>query len=251
MIRLSNNNQPFLLAADIDGTLLGDEEGEAQMMAFAARYSADFHFAFVTGRALFSVEELIAEGRLPRPDFICSSVGTELLDCHDPDNKLGLKYAARVSAEWDADKIYALGAGVGVTKQAFYEAQPRFRAGFDWDGRYDTLEALRERLAGQTNCRVLASYGAYIDVFPAHVGKGEAVRFLQRELNLNRKQVMVAGDSGNDREMFETDFQAVLPANALPELAIMANEPWHYHSELPAARGTMDGLRHFGFVEMV
>jgi sucrose-phosphate synthase len=60
-------------------------------------------------------------------------------------------------------------------------------------------------------------------------------------------QVVVAGGSGNDRQMFETGYQGIVPANALAELKALACDPWHYHSPHPAATGVLDGLRHFGF----
>jgi hydroxymethylpyrimidine pyrophosphatase-like HAD family hydrolase len=49
--------------------------------------------------------------------------------------------------------------------------------------------------------------------------------------------------------MFETGFKGIVPVNALEELKIVASQPWHYHSPLPAALGVLDGLRHFGFIE--
>ena len=58
-----------------------------------------------------------------------------------------------------------------------------------------------------------------------------------------------AGDSGNDSEMFDTGFKGIVPHNAQDELKVVACRPWHYHSPLPVARGVLDGLRHFGFVE--
>jgi len=58
---------------------------------------------------------------------------------------------------------------------------------------------------------------------------------------------VIAGDSGNDRQMFETEYKGIVPVNALEELKVLARQLWHYHSPLPAARGVLDGLRHFGF----
>jgi sucrose-phosphate synthase len=72
---------------------------------------------------------------------------------------------------------------------------------------------------------------------------------LQQELGLDPERVVVAGDSGNDSEMFDTGFKGIVPVNALDELKAAACRPWHYHSPLPVARGVLDGLRHFGFVE--
>jgi sucrose-phosphate synthase len=248
LLQPTRPDEPFLLAADVDGTLLGDERGEAWLRAFVRRYPASVCLALVTGRSLASVMELVEAGRLPQPDYVCGSVGTELVACHDPENSLGKKYAAQVS-QWDLETLYALGEGEGIRRQEFLEGQPRFQAGFYWDGETETLAAFRSRLAQWDECRVVVSYNKYIDVLPTPLGKGNAARFLQQELGLDPERVVVAGDSGNDSEMFDTGFKGIVPHNAQDELKVVACRPWHYHSPLPVARGVLDGLRHFGFVE--
>ena len=249
-IRPTHPGIPFLLAADIDGTLLGDESGEAWLKAFARKYASAFNLVYVTGRYRYSALNLVDTGRLPRPDYICSDVGTEIFDLNDPQNILGQKYAAQVSPNWNIETIYTLGEGDGVWRQDFPEGQPRFQAGFFWDGSPETLEAFYARMGHQDNYHIHPSYGEYIDVLPAPLGKGNAVRFLQKELGVIASRVIVAGDSGNDRQMFETGFKGIAPVNALDELKAVASRPWHYHSPLPAARGVLDGLWHFGFIEM-
>ena len=244
----SRPEQPFLLAADIDGTMLGDEVGETALKAFTRNHRKSFLLAYVTGRYQWSVEKLVDEGRLPRPDFICSNVGTEIATLDDPENRIGQKYTAQVGPKWDLETIYNLGEGDGISRQDFGESQPPFQAGFDWDGQPRTLEAFRSRLAHMDHFHILPSYGEYIDVLPGPLGKGKAVKFLQQELGLASERVVVAGDSGNDREMFETEFRCVLPVNALDELKAIARSPRHYQSTLPAGRGVLDGLCHFGFI---
>ena len=244
----SRPGQPFLLAADIDGTMLGDEDGEIALKAFAQDRRESFVLAYVTGRYRSSVQKLVDEGRLPRPAFICSNVGTEIATLDDPGNRLGQKYAAQVGPEWDLETIYSLGEGQGIRRQDFGEDQPPYQAGFDWDGQPQTLEAFRSRLAALDQFHILASYDEFIDVLPGPLGKGKAVEFLQQELGLSPERVVVAGDSGNDREMFETGFKGIVPVNALDELKAIARQPHHYQSPLPAGRGVLDGLCHFGFV---
>lgn len=244
-------SEPFLLAADIDGTLLGDEQGSAWLQTLSLCWSESFYLAFVTGRSLPSVHTLIEEGSLPQPDFICYDVGTELLDCADSKNNLGQKYAAQVTSDWDLERIYSLGEGEGVWRQDFPEGQPRFQAGFYWDGQQQTLAAFYERLSTYPEIYILPSYQRYIDVLPLPLGKGKAVQFLQRELGLDPARVVVAGDAGNDLQMFETGYKGILPANAWEELKTAAFAPWNYHSPLPAARGILDGLKYFGFVKEI
>jgi hydroxymethylpyrimidine pyrophosphatase-like HAD family hydrolase len=95
----------------------------------------------------------------------------------------------------------------------------------------------------------LPSYQTDIDVLPFPLGKGKVVQFLQEDLGLDPARVVVAGDAGNDKQMFETGYKGILLVNARAELKTTACAPWHYHSQLPAARGVLDGLRAFGFIE--
>ena len=247
-IRPISQGTPFLLIADVDGTLLGDEDGELALKTFRLEYPASCILAAVTGRTLSSVESLVLAGRLPRPEYIGSAVGTELMACNDEKNALGGKYAAQASKEWKLEEIYAAGEGKGVARQEFPEGQPLYQAGFRWNGEQEALAAFRDRLSGQ-KCHILASSGQYIDVLPDGLGKGELARFLQGELGIETDRVVVAGDSGNDCEMFETAFKGIVPSNALDELKSMARQCRHYHSPYPAARGVIDGLCRFGFVE--
>ena len=240
---------PFLLAADIDGTLLGDKSGETLLHQFIATQDGRITLAYITGRYRHSVLGLVEEGRLPRPRFICGDVGTEIFDLDDPSNCIGQVYAAQVPPNWDLDEIYRLGLGDGITRQEFDEGQPRFQAGFYWNARPESLDAFNTRLSHLEKVYIQDSYDTYIDVLPATLGKGNAVRFLQEQLGLPFEQVAVAGDSGNDRQMFETGFKGIVPVNALDELKVLASQPWHYHSPYPAARGVLDGLRHFSFID--
>lgn len=240
---------PFLLAADIDGTLLGDEAGERLLRQFAEGQAGRLILAYATGRDRQSVLELVEEGSLPHPRFICSEVGTELLDLDDAANRLGQAYAAQVPPGWSVEEVYRLGVGEGIRRQEFETDPPRFQAGFYWDARPETLEAFTGRLAPLDQVYIQTAYDFYIDVLPRMLGKGKAVHFLQEQLGLPPEQVVVAGDSGNDRQMFATPFKGILPANALDELQVLACQPWHYQSPYPAARGVLDGLQHFGFIE--
>ena len=249
IFRLIEPDKPFLLAADIDGTLLGDEEGERLLFDLVSGHPSGIILAVISGRTLASIGELVDQKHLPRPRFIAGSVGTELRVFDDPASVLPAKYHGRVRSGWDLETVYRLGEGEGIQRQEFSDGQPPFHAGFYWDGRPETLAAFRGRLSALGNCHILPSYDHYIDVLPDGVGKGEVACFLQAELGLDKERVVVAGDSGNDREMFETGFGGIVPVNSLDELKKAASKPGHYHSPQPAARGVIDGLVHFGLIK--
>ena len=247
--RSTNPGNPFLLASDIDGTLLGDPDGEQWIKTLIESLGEDIYFAVITGRSLNSIANLVNEGRLPQPDLLVGAVGTAMLDFADPENALGNKFVRQVSPGWDLEAIYAQGEGTGIRRQDFHEGQPPHQAGFFWDGREETLAAFHERMTDLDQYHIQTSAGIYIDVLPHRLGKGNAALFLQKELDLSPDRVVVAGDSGNDQEMFTTGLRGIVPVNALDELKILASEPWHYHSPYPAGRGVIDGLRHFELIK--
>lgn len=239
---------PFLLASDIDGTLLGDPEGEQLIRELVESQKGNMHFAVITGRSIASIAGLVETGRLPQPDIMVGAVGTVMIDLRDPENLLGEKYMGQVDSNWNLEAIYARGEGVGVVRQDFPDGQPPHQAGFFWDGKENSLAAFHQRMTDVDQYHIQNAFRRYIDVLPHPLGKGYAAQFLQKELNLDPERVLVAGDSGNDQEMFITGFKGIVPVNGLDELKALALKPWHYHSSCPAGRGVIDGLRHFGFI---
>src|SRR5689334_14088409 len=121
-----------LLATDIDGTLLGDAQGEVAFTGFTKANRENIHLVFMTARTRDSVAALVAESRLPAPDFLFSSVGTELCSWNGWRSDAGQRFATLVPPRWDLAGIYARGVGDGVTRQTFVDHQPPFHAGFHW-----------------------------------------------------------------------------------------------------------------------
>lgn len=249
---VADSAKPFLLAADIDGTLLGDENGEACLRELAKAQRNAFILAYISGRSRTSLLRLIDEGRLPKPDYICGDVGTDLVDLGDPYNAIGKRFISQVGREWDLEAIYSIGEGPGISRQDFPESidrPPPFHAGFHWNSDPEDLKAFYERMKGQRGINIFPAMKVYIDVIPVPLGKGGTVSFLQQELGIDKERVVVAGDSGNDIQMFQTGFKGILPSNALDELKAAAVHGWHYQSRWPATAGVMDGLDYFGFLE--
>jgi hypothetical protein len=74
-----------------------------------------------------------------------------------------------------------------------------------------------------------------LDVLPASAGKLEAIGFLSRLLGYGAREVLFAGDSGNDLSVLVSDLPAVLVANAAEQVRTAA-------VALAEARGTAASL---------
>lgn len=121
------------------------------------------------------------------------------------------------------------------------------------------LRALRDGLAGAgLDANVIFSGGEDLDVLPARASKGKALAFLLRQIEVSvgaPTDVLVAGDSGNDVELFAVPgVKGCVVGNAQPELRAWCDGP----DAPPAERlfratergpgGIVQALKHFGLV---
>lgn len=76
-------NQPFLLATDLDHTLVGDKSAWLNLFTFFEAEKFSPALVYVTGRHLVSALDLIKSEQLPHPDILITDVGTAIY--HAPD----------------------------------------------------------------------------------------------------------------------------------------------------------------------
>ena len=248
---------PFLLASDIDNTLTGDTDALRQLAAQiqALRERGQLALVLSTGRRLEQVTDgFVAEG-IPIPDAVIGQVGTEIflppfIDGMPPlaawDEHLHKTYEREIAMRF-VDGIEGLEMQPDVFNtplkvSCFLDKAPDPGA---------AAERIRRRVdADGDNYQVVWSSGKHLDILPAASGKGLAIRFLVEYLALDVGQVIVAGDSGNDRSMFDEFGCGVIVANAQAELAALADETADgrrfYFARHDYAAGVAEGLRAFG-----
>ncbi|TKB40862.1 MAG: HAD-IIB family hydrolase, partial [Mesorhizobium sp.] len=98
---------------------------------------------------------------------------------------------------------------------------------------------------------MIYSSGRDLDVLPRSADKGQALAWLCNELGIGLDEVVVAGDTNNDRSMFDLPgARGIVVANALPELRDMARDnPLIYSAREQFALGVVEGLVHWSVFE--
>lgn len=246
---------PWILAADIDHTLTGDPEALARLAARLAelRRQRQLLLFLSTGRRLEHVLAGFEEEGIPVADAIISQVGTEIyLPPFAPDLAPLPAWDARLHRQFARRQALAFLEGIDGLEMQPEKYNTALKVSCYLDKAPDpdaAADRVRQRVAEARNgYQVVWSSGKHLDIIPAAAGKGKAIRFLIGHLHLTPRQVIVAGDSGNDRSMFEEFAQGIIVANAQPEL-----KRWAETSGAPAylarqsfAAGVEEGLRHFG-----
>ncbi len=232
-----------LLVSDLDGTLLGDDVALDGFADWYDRTEGRVGLIYSSGRFLNSIRASIAESNLPEPRAIIGGVGTEIFD-----NAAGRRIIGwpTISFGWNPYVVRSACATFRELQEQPQHFVSQYKVSFYG---YDLDEAFLSRLAdalAQADQEVALVYSSNrdLDVLPAKTNKGTAAAYLAERWGVEREDVIVAGDSGNDRDMFCEGFRGIVVGNAQPELKQLHDEHI-YHAAEPYAAGVVEGLLHW------
>lgn len=247
----------WVLASDIDNTLTGDRQALERLAERLQRLRETGRLFLIlsTGRQLVEVLDGFEDEGLPQGDAIVSQVGTEI---YLPPFAEGIDplpaWRDHLESGFSRREAESFLTNIeGLAMQPAHYNTP-LKVSCYLDKTPDPEAAAREierrvQAAGKEDVyQVIWSSGRDLDILPAAAGKGKAIQFLLAFLELEAGQVIVAGDSGNDRTMFEEFQHGIIVANAQPELKALPEQEAddHYRAEGRYAAGVMEGLRYYG-----
>ncbi|MDQ0320502.1 sucrose-6F-phosphate phosphohydrolase [Pararhizobium capsulatum DSM 1112] len=241
-----------LLCCDIDGTVTGDAAAEARFRDAWLGLPADKRPLFVvnSGRLIEDQQAFLRTTNLPAPDIMIGGVGTMFWAMDDGGHSEA--FSSFVGQVFDTKAIAATLATIkGMERQPARYQHAHKSSWYLRNAEPSTLSDIEALLqdAGH-EVRIVYSSARDLDILPQGVDKGAALAWLCKRLDIALKDVVVAGDTGNDLGLFELpDVRGIVVGNALPELkAITAGTPRFYAARQTMADGVLEGLQHFGLV---
>ncbi|SMB24193.1 Sucrose-phosphate phosphatase [Sterolibacterium denitrificans] len=237
-----------MLVSDIDNTLIGDRHSLTRLIEVLRTSGRQLGFAVATGRSLESTLSILRQWRVPRPDALITSVGSEIHYGRTmlPDNG----WIRHIRHRWRRDALADLLTGIPGLILQQPENQREFKLSYLVDpASMPPLRALYKLLQGEgLHANLIYSHQAYLDVLPIRASKGQAVRYLAYKWGLPLRNFLVAGDSGNDAEMLVGDTLGVVVANHSPELQKFRGLEQIYFASNRHAAGILEGMAHYGFI---
>jgi HAD superfamily hydrolase (TIGR01484 family) len=260
----------WVLATDLDGTFAGGTRRDIEEL-LAALAAQDVDLIYVTGRSVPSARQVVAREALPVPRVLIADVGTSVLRGIGPERMARIEDG--IAARWPGSREIreALSRVAGLEPQevaaprrvSYWIADNRsLRSGAyireDFEARPPSDASLSEgaeRVARSVAARaaaalhrldvdVLVSANVYLDVLPRGISKGSTLLRVLAELNLDATNCVVAGDSLNDRSLFEIGARGIVVGNCEPTLrAVMSGRSGIYQAHADGAAGILEGLR--------
>lgn len=240
-----------LIATDLDGTFLNtDREIPAENIAAAQEAAAKgVIFTIATGRMAHSARFYAEQAGVHAPIIAYNGALVTTMDGEvlshaymtERDVVRVITYAREkdwLLLSFEDDEIYA---PVYEESVADYEQSARKRAHVvGWDGLFEHTQRVPKLLiitqgTEETNARTAEiraatgnrvsatrSIDRYAEIVAPHASKAAALEALAARYGIMMDEVMVCGDSENDRSMLEVAGTAVVMANARPHIKALA-----------------------------
>ncbi|MBN1770502.1 MAG: glucosylglycerol-phosphate synthase [Deltaproteobacteria bacterium] len=235
---------PFVLATDLDGTLLGGREDDrSRLFSLLRARSPEQLLIFVSGRGLETVLPVLNDPLVPRPDYVIADVGATVV--HGTDLAPVDPILSGIAGAWPGTHqvLTALARFPELQRQTVPQER---RCSFFLDPAL-RLDPDLLRTVKALDCDLVRSAGRYLDVLPHGVSKGSTLRALLRHLALDAACVVTAGDTLNDLSMLEAEWRSVVVGGAEEALTErLRDREGVYHARAPGAGGILEGLERLG-----
>jgi sucrose-6F-phosphate phosphohydrolase len=253
--------EKILLCTDLDRTLLpnGKQPESPNARPLFTRFCQQEHviLVYVSGRDRRLLLQAIDEYNIPVPDYAIGDVGTSIYHIEQNRWQLDDNWSALQEADWRGKHREDLQGMLSPVSELILqepEKQNTFKLSYylplDCDDK-DVVRRMQSILDAEgINANIIWSIDepnhiGLIDVLPKAANKLEAIRFLNRKLEIPLQRTVFSGDSGNDLSVLTSEIPSVLVANANDEVrqeALHLAKTHDSRDQLYLAHGDLLGL---------
>lgn len=238
------------LFTDLDLNLLGDPESLAELVSLVRDNRKIAVFGIATGRGLESALRAMKRYRIPQPDVLITSVGTEIH--YAPQLTADASWARHIDYMWNPVAIRrVLDELPGLERQGKVE-QSRFKISYFYDAaKAPPVEEIGSLLHQQDqSVNALLSFAQFLDVLPMRASKGFALRYFATRWGIPLDHILVAGGSGNDEDMMRGNTLGAVVANRhQEELSDLVELDRVYFARGSHAAGILEAIEHYDFFD--
>lgn len=231
-----------MLATDLDGTLVGDQEALRQLVVHYDELPYETALVYVTGRHLASAVSLMEAEDLPQPDILITDVGAAIYrtDRLEEDEE----WSRQMKADWQPNRIVEEASAFPALlrqdlpdhRRVSFTIPPNDRSVNEFG------KVLNEKAIPH---QMIVSSNRDVDILPRKSGKGNALTYVIDKYADQEVEVLIAGDSGNDIDMLTLGYPAVIVGNAQPELIAIASHPDLFRAREHCAGGILEAWHYF------
>jgi sucrose-phosphate synthase len=238
-----------MIVSDIDYTLVGVNSSLKEFINIIKNMPKKIGFVVATGRTVSSTHDLLNRINLPLPKAIISSAGSEIYYNYESEQIYSKGWDSHISYMWNRDTIVNLLSGIKFLQLQENEAQRIFKISYYTSDSPEKIKMInRILIENNIKANIIFSHGLYLDILPFRASKGKAIIYLANRWDILYDNILVAGESGIDREILNSELLGVVVANHSSELENLKGKKKVYFSSHEYAGGLIDGIKHYNFL---
>ena len=238
------------LFADLNGCLIGDAESLERLVQLLRRERRWLLFGITTGLRRDAALRLLRRHRIPEPDFLVTSTGTDIT--YAPKLTEDDAWRRHIEKEWTPRVVRRVLDGIEGLRPRSRDQQADFKVTYRYDPDVaPPVDEIAGRLFQEDQAvNVIRSHGKFLNVVPIRASKGLALRYLAGRFGIPLDSVLAIGSSAADEDMLRGNtLAAVVGGRAHRELGRLAEIEEVYFANASHATGIMEAMEHFGFLE--
>lgn len=255
VVKMSLARRPQLyhdraIFTDLDQNLLGDPKALAPFVQVIQDNRKCATFGIATGRRLDSVLKELKRYKIPRPDVLITSFGTEIY--YAPNLTKDTAWAEHIDYLWNPKSVRRILADLPGLQLQDKSEQSAFKISYFIDLEQAPSVDDINRLLHQKDLtvNVFLSFGQFLDITPIRASKGFALRWYAEQSNIPLEHMLTAGGSGADEDMMRGNTLAVVVANRHDEeLSVLTDVERVYFAQQPFASGILEAIDYYDFFE--
>jgi sucrose-phosphate synthase len=238
------------LVACLDANLMGNVAALHKLMTRVREHRKSTLFMVVTERRLDSALQILKHYRMPDPDILIASSGTEIY--YAPQLTSDSLWHRHIDYLWAPERLREILDEVpGLRRRPKFE-QSRFQLRYSLDPSQVRVESVKSLLHQQEQSVHVQAGSQSLDILPLRASKGTALRYVADRLQIPLERVFVAGGSGADEDMLRGNTLAVVTHDGQVQAQSGPEEASGiYFARHPFAVGILEALEHYGFWEGV
>ena len=235
------------LVTSLDHNLVGNPEALSKLIALLKEHRKSTLFVVATNRKLESALRLLKHYKLPEPDTLITSSGTEIY--YAPNLNKDKYWAKHIDFHWGRRNIKELlDAHPGLYLQPKSEQTP-FKISYYLNKDVTDLDHINGILHQEDeSANVQLSFDKYLDILPMRASKGMALRYVADRWQIPLEHILVVGGSGADENMMRGNTLAVVVANRHDEeLSQLQELERIYYAKQSYEEGILEAIDHYDF----
>jgi len=255
LVRPPKTRRPMLyhdraIFTDLDQNLLGDTESLARLVKNLRDNRKCATFGIATGRRLDSALRVLKKYKIPDPDVLITSGGTEIH--YQPDLTEDKSWKRHIDYHWTPSAVRRALDGLPGLQLQDKSEQSQFKISYYIDPlKAPSLDEINKILHQQEqSVHVILSFGQFLDILPIRASKGLALRYFASRWNIPLENVLAAGGSGADEDMMRGNTLAVVVGNRHDEeLSKLIDLDRIYYADKQYAAGILEALDYYHFFD--